>query len=148
MAETWNKKEREKKKQKEKKDKEEKRLERKEKARNGNNLDDMMAYLDENGNLVSTPPNPMKKIQVNAEDIVIGVPKQEDIDPKSYIHDGVVTHFNEAKGYGFIKDNQTQESLFVHANELTEQIQQGDKVSFTPGRGPKGPVAMEVRRLQ
>ena len=48
--ETWNKKEREKKKQKDKKDKEEKKQERKDNAKDGKSFDDMIAYIDENGN--------------------------------------------------------------------------------------------------
>ena len=48
MAETWDKKEREKKKKQAKKEKAERKLERKENARDGNNLDEMLAYLDEN----------------------------------------------------------------------------------------------------
>ena len=50
MAETWNKKEREKKKQQSKKEKAERKLERKENSKGGKSLDDMLAYLDENGN--------------------------------------------------------------------------------------------------
>ncbi len=56
--ETWNKKEREKKKQKSRQDKLEKRQERKENAKEGKSFDDMLAYIDENGNLSSTPPDP------------------------------------------------------------------------------------------
>lgn len=52
MSETWNKREREKKKQMLKKQKVEKKLERKDKPKNGNDLDSMMAYIDENGNLL------------------------------------------------------------------------------------------------
>src|SRR6187402_388373 len=114
--ETWSKKEREKKKQKNKKDKEEKKQERKENAKDGKSFDDMIAYIDENGNLSSTPPDPKKKIKVNVEDIEIGVPKQKDVDPADLVRTGIVSFFNDAKGYGFIKDLQTQESIFVHAN--------------------------------
>ena len=74
MSESWNKKEREKKKQKERKDKAEKMQERKENAKK-NNFDDMIAYLDENGNLSSTPPDPRKRVEVKLEDIQIGVPE-------------------------------------------------------------------------
>ena len=64
--ETWNKKEREKKKQKERKEKLERKQERKESAKEGKSFDDMLAYIDENGNLSSTPPDPakMKKIKL------------------------------------------------------------------------------------
>ena len=73
MAETWNKKEREKKKKQQKKEKAEKKQERKDNPRNGDGQDSMIAYLDENGNISSTPPDPRKKIIINAEDIEIGV---------------------------------------------------------------------------
>ena len=58
MAETWNKKEREKKKQQSRKEKAERREERKDHTRDGNNLENMLAYIDENGNLSSMPPDP------------------------------------------------------------------------------------------
>src|SRR6185437_13760593 len=108
MGETWNKKERKKKKQANKKEKAEKKLERKENSKNGNDLDSMLAYLDENGNLSSKPPDPRKKIVVNAEDINTSVPKQGPVNPEDLIRKGTVTFFNDAKGYGFIKDKETQ----------------------------------------
>ena len=55
--ETWNKKEREKQKQKARKEKEERKKERKENSKSGD-LKNMMAYVDENGNITSTPPIP------------------------------------------------------------------------------------------
>lgn len=64
MADSWNKKERVKKKRQLKMEKEEKRQERKENARNGNDLDAMMAYVDENGNLTSSPPGTPQKIEI------------------------------------------------------------------------------------
>ena len=121
--ETWSKKEREKKKQKNKKDKEEKRQERKDNAKDGKSFDDMIAYVDENGNFTSTPPDPRKKIQVNVEDIEIGVPKQRPIDPADLIRKGTVTFFNESKGYGFIKDLASQESVFCTHECLFRQHQ-------------------------
>jgi len=147
MAETWNKKEREKKKQQEKKDKAERKQERKDNAKNGNNLDSMIAYLDENGNLSSTPPDPRKKIVVNVEDVEIGVAKQAPINPEDLIRKGIVTFFNDAKGYGFIKDQETQESLFVHANSLTQQIKEHNKVTFEVEMGPKGANAVNVKLI-
>jgi cold shock CspA family protein len=145
MAETWNKKEREKKKQQEKKEKAERKLERKENSKSGSSLDSMLAYLDENGNLSSKPPDPRKKITINVEDIVIGVPKQEPINPEDLIRKGMVTFFNHDKGYGFIKDLETQESVFVHINSLTEAIKENNKVSFEVEMGPKGASAINVK---
>lgn len=143
--ETWSKKEREKKKQKNKKDKEEKRQERKDNAKDGKSFDDMLAYIDENGNLSSTPPDPRKKIKINVEDIEIGVPKQKPFDPADLIRKGILTFFNEAKGYGFIKDLASQESVFVHMNAFLDNIKENSKVTFEVEMGPKGANAINVR---
>jgi cold shock CspA family protein len=148
MAETWNKKEREKKKQQNKKEKAERKQERQEKAKDGNNLESMLAYLDENGNLSSKPPDPRKKITVNAEDIEIGVPKHEPVNPEDLIRKGIITFFNDSKGYGFIKDLETQESVFVHINALTEAVKENNKVSFEVEMGPKGANAVNVKLVK
>ncbi len=148
MSETWNKKEREKKKQQKEKDKAEKKLLRKENSRNGNDLDSMLAYLDENGNLSSKPPDPRKKIVVNVEDIEIGVPKQRAVDPADLIRTGIVTFFNDAKGYGFIKDLKNQESVFVHVNSVAEPIKENNKVTFEVEMGQKGANAVNVKLVR
>ena len=69
--ETFSKKENEKKRLKKKQDKEEKREERKANSNKGKSLEDMMAYIDEDGNLSSTPPDPRKKRIVKSEDMQI-----------------------------------------------------------------------------
>ncbi len=148
MAETWNKKEREKKKKQSRKEKAEKKQERKENSKSGDNLESMFAYLDENGNLSSKPPDPRKKIVVNAEDIEIGVPRQEAPNPDDLIRKGIVTHFNGEKGYGFIKDMETQQSVFVHINATTEEIKENNKVSFEVEMGPKGANAVNVKLIK
>jgi cold shock CspA family protein len=145
MAETWNKKEREKKKQQDKKEKAERKQERRENSRPGKSLDDMLAYLDENGNLSSKPPDPRKKITINVEDIEIGVRKHEPVNPEDLIRKGIVTFFNDSKGYGFIKDIETQESVFVHINSLSEAIKEHNKVTFEVEMGPKGANAVNVK---
>ena len=145
MAETWNKKEREKKKQQNKKEKEERKQERRENSKPGKSLDDMLAYLDENGNLSSKPPDPRKKITINVEDIEIGVRKQEPVNPEDLIRKGIVTFFNDSKGYGFIKDLETQESVFVHINSLHEPVKEQNKVTFEVEMGPKGANAVNVK---
>lgn len=143
--ETFSKKENEKKRQKKKKDKEEKKEERQANSMKGKSLEDMMAYIDENGNISSTPPDPKKRRIINSEDIVIGVPKQEDMPQQDVIRHGVITFFNESKGYGFIKDQQTQESIFVHINALQSPVKEKDKVTFEVEMGPKGPNAVSVK---
>jgi cold shock CspA family protein len=144
--ETFNKKEKEKKKQQKRKEKEQKLAERKANAKEGKSLEEMMAYVDENGNIVSTPPDPSKKSVVNEADIVIGSRNFEGA-VSSSIRKGRVMFFNIAKGYGFIKDDQTQESIFVHSNSLTVAIKDNDKVTFETQRGNKGLNAVNVKKV-
>ncbi|GAB3232300.1 cold shock domain-containing protein [Hymenobacter seoulensis] len=142
---TFGKRENEKKRLKKRQDKEEKKEERQANAKKGQSLDDMLAYVDENGNISASPPDPKKKKEIKTEDIRIGALKQEDMEPTDPIRKGVVTFFNDSKGYGFIKDSVTQESIFVHANGLVNQIKENDKVSFEVEMGPKGPSAFGVK---
>ena len=144
--ETFGKKEREKKKAKKRKEKEEARLARKEEGKS--TFDDMIAYVDENGQIVDTPPDPTKKKEViKAEDIVLGVPQKDEseYDP---VRNGTVSFFNHDKGYGFIKDSDSQESVFVHINNVTEDITEGNKVSFEVEKGLKGPSAVKVKVIR
>jgi cold shock CspA family protein len=144
-SETFSKKELEKKRLKKQKDKKEKAEERKSNSGQGKSLEDMMAYVDEYGNITSTPPDPAKKIKVLTEDIRIDTPKQENI-VVDVTRKGTVAFFNEAKGYGFIKDEQTQESIFVHINGLVDAVKDNDKVTFETEQGPKGLNAVKVKR--
>ena len=143
---TFEKKEKQKKRLKQRQDKAEKMEERKANAKKGKSLDEMMAYLDENGNLSSTPPDALKKKTFNAHDMQISVPKQEDRVQESPIRTGVVSFFNQDKGFGFIKDLVTQESVFIHANQLSTPIKEHDKVTFEVEMGHKGPSAINVKK--
>ena len=143
------KKEKEKQKLQKRKEKEQRKEERKANAKEGQSLEEMMAYVDENGNITSTPPDPTKKHGVLAGDIVIGSRNNNDGSSvkQSTARTGKVTFFNKSKGFGFIKDDQTQESVFVHANSLTFALQENDRVSFESQKGPKGPMAANVKKL-
>lgn len=146
--ETFSKKENEKKKQKKKKDKEEKREERKATGDKGKSLDEMMAYVDENGNISSMPPDPLRKKKIiNVDDIQIGIARQADIDPADLIRKGTVTFFNDSKGFGFIKDSESGESIFVHINALKNPIKENDKVTFEVEKGLKGLNAVNVKNV-
>lgn len=141
--ETFGKKEREKKKIKKRKEKEEAKLARKEEGKSS--FDDMIAYVDENGMITDTPPDPtVKKVIVKAEDIVLGIPQKDDseVDP---IRKGIVSFFNHDKGYGFIKDTDSQDSMFVHINNVLEEVNEGNKVTFEVQPGLKGPEATKVQ---
>lgn len=146
--ETFSKKENEKKRLKKRQEKQQKREERKENATDGS-LESMMAYVDEYGNITDTPPDPIKKKRALDEDvsfIEIGVPKQAEED-LTLLKKGKVDFFNEAKGFGFIKENGTQEKYFVHVNGLLEEIREGDTVTFELEKGLKGLNAIKVKRV-
>jgi cold shock CspA family protein len=144
-TETFSKKEKEKARLKKSKEKKEKAEDRKANAGKGKSLEDMMAYIDEHGNITSTPPDPSRRIKINSEDIQIGVAKREDL-PHDTVRNGVVSFFNEAKGYGFIKDLQTQESIFVHINALTEPLKENNMVTFETEQSQKGLSAINVKK--
>lgn len=147
--ETWNKKETEKKKRKKRLDKEQRKEERKANAKEGGtSLDDMIAYVDEDGNITSTPPDPSKKRVIKEEDIQIGVPRQDPSERPDPIRRGTVSFFNDSKGYGFIRDHETQESIFVHVNGLVDPVRENDKVTFEVQMGHKGPNAVDVKLIR
>lgn len=143
--ETVGKKEKQKKKARKKQDKQEKRLERKANNNKGKSLEEMMVYLDENGNLTDTPPDPKKKIEIKTEDIRLGAARHDE-GPQEVERKGVITFFNDSKGYGFINDLKSQENIFVHINQLQEPVKEKDKVIFETERGPRGLSAVKVRK--
>ena len=145
--ESFNKKEVRNKKEKKRKEKELKRLARKDNEK-FSGLDDMIAYVDENGVITSTPPDPNEKTVINLEDIEISIPKSDPNDKPDPIRKGFVTFFNDSKGFGFIKDAETQESVFVHVNNLLEEIKEGNVVSFEVEMGHKGPTAIRVKQFK
>ena len=143
--ETYNKKEVRSKKEKKKKDKEAKRLARKETEKKGS-LDDMLAYVDEFGNIVDAPPDPSQKEEIDVENITLGATKREPAEEMDPIRKGRVTFFNESKGFGFIEDLETQESVFVHINNVQDEIAENDRVTYEVEMGQKGPMAVRVKQ--
>jgi len=141
MADTYNKKEREKKKAQRRKEKALKRDAKKDTETSGD-LDSMMAYVDENGVIRDTPPDPSNKKEIKAKNIELGVPKREkeEIDP---ILEGMINYFDDEKGYGFIKYSE-DENIFVHHSNITGDPVKGKKVKFEKEKGPKGWVAVRV----
>ncbi len=142
--ETFGKKDKEQKRMKKRQDKAKRKDTRKSTTSDGS-LDSMIAYVDENGRLSDTPPDVTKKIKIKAENIEISVPKKEDIEEP--IRTGRVEFFNDDKGYGFIKDLDTQEKFFVHVHGLLDKIVEGNKVNFELERGLKGMNAVRVKKI-
>src|SRR5690606_5215475 len=112
-------------------------------------MEDMIAYVDENGNLSSTPPDPLKVRKVALEDIAIDTPRQAPPDPNA-LPQGVVTYFDAAKGYGFITNTRTQGRVFVHVNQLPDPgltLTKGNMVEYSALKGPRGLQAELVRKI-
>jgi cold shock protein len=61
------------------------------------------------------------------------------------MYTGTVKFFNEAKGFGFIKDAASSKEYFVHSNGLKDSIREDDKVTFELEEGRKGLNAVNVK---
>jgi cold shock CspA family protein len=144
--ESFNKKNVRLKKEKRRQEKEKKRLARKE-TKSGGSLDDMIAYVDEKGRITSTPPDPGEKEKIKLEDIDTSIPKKDSDPGFTSAREGILTSFNESKGFGFIKDSETGDHVFVHFSEMSEEISEGTNVSFEIGKGPKGTHAKMVKKI-
>ena len=58
---------------------------------------------------------------------------------------GTVKFFNEEKGFGFIKDDASNEEFFVHKSGLIDYVEENDKVEFETQEGRKGLNAVNVK---
>lgn len=140
-SETFGKREKEKKRLQKQKDKEQRKEERKSTA--SKSFEDMIAYVDENGNLSSTPPDISRRRAVNENDIDLSSKNKggsTTLEPRQ----GVVKFFEKDKGYGFIKDTKTQEEFFFHYSAASFNVSQSDAVSFDIEQGPKGMNAVRI----
>jgi len=108
----------------------------------------MFVYVDEFGQLTDTPPDPDKKIKVDASTIEIGIPKKEDrVGVEEVARQGKVSFFDTSKGFGFIIDSVSQEKHFVHVSGLIDEVAENDKVTFELERGLKGMNAVRVKKI-
>jgi len=106
----------------------------------------MIAYVDENGMITSTPPDPTRKKEVDLETIAVSSPKQEEIEKEPM--KGRVEHFNVDKGYGFIKDMGSVNKYFFHISNAPENIQEGNIVTFELEKGQRGMNAVRIEHAQ
>jgi CspA family cold shock protein len=60
---------------------------------------------------------------------------------------GTVKFFNDTKGFGFIKEDDSNKEHFVHVSGLIDDIREGDAVEFELKEGKKGLNAINVRVL-
>ena len=141
---TFSKREKEKKRLQKREEKQKKKEERKANAGDGG-FESMIAYVDENGMIVDTPPDPSKREEVDAESIELGIPTREDIPEEPRV--GKVDFFDHSKGFGFINEDGGRERFFVHVSGLLEEVVEGDRVTYELERGPKGMNAVRVKKV-
>lgn len=146
---TYNKSEREKKRLKKKEEKQKKKEARKLEAKEKGKTGIQFAYVDHNGNLTDTPPDPSERVAIEAESITLGIPKKEEGDEEEFdpVRNGKVAFFDTSKGFGFITDSETQEKHFCHVSGLIDEIAENDTVSFELEKGMKGMNAVRVKKL-
>ena len=144
MANSFNKKELEKRKEQKRKEK----LQRKEQRKVGGSksFDDMIAYVDENGVITNTPPDPNKKKKVDLDNIAVSTPKKKEVE--ELVLNGRVEHFNPDKGYGFIKNLSGTDKYFFHVSNAPANIAEGNMVTFELERGEKGMNAVKITLIK
>ncbi len=144
---TFNKIEKEKKRLKKREEKQKKKEARKAEAKE-NPKGIQFAYVDFNGNLTDTPPDPTMRLKVEAESIELGIPKKEDRETEPIAaKEGKVSFFDHSKGFGFILDSINQEKYFVHVSGILEPIEENDKVTYELEKGAKGMNAVKVKKI-
>ena len=146
---TFNKIEKEKARLKKREEKKKKKEARKAEQKENGTQGIQFAYVDFNGNLTDTPPNPEDKIKVKADNIVLGIPKKDDSDVEAFdpIRKGKVSFFDNSKGFGFIIDTEDNEKYFCHVSGLIDEIQENDKVQFELEKGQRGMNAVRVKLI-
>lgn len=141
--ETFGKKEVRNKQLKKRKEKEKRKQEKKEKGKSS--FDDMLAWVDENGQICSEPPSTENSEEIKAESIEVSVPKGGNKIKDTWIK-GKISTFDVIKGFGFINSMQLDNNVFFHINDCTEEVKSGDKVEFETERGQKGLKAINIKK--
>jgi cold shock CspA family protein len=142
--ESFSKKEVKNRKEKKRKEKEQKRAKKKTEGKS-NSFDDMIAYVDEFGTITSTPPDPDKKTVIVAENIELKITKNTPITDSGFSRKGIVTFYNESKGFGFIRDLESNQRVFFHANNILEPVKENNVVVFETDKNARGATAINVK---
>ena len=105
-------------------------------------------YVDHNGNLTDTPPDPSLKPEIEAEDIVLGIPPKEEGEREAFdpVRKGTVSFYDSSKGFGFIIDDENNEKYFTHVSGIIDEISENDSVSFELEKGQRGMNAVKVTK--
>src|SRR5690606_5368365 len=127
---------------KKKQDKTARREDRKINNNKGKTLDDMIVYVDVNGNFTSVPPH----LQNREEDLAKAKKSMnEAMVNEDTVFTGVVTYLSE-KGYGFITEDKTGENVFFHQGQLNQPVNKHDKISYRKESTLKGNRAIDIKK--
>jgi len=144
---TYNKSEKEKKRLKKREEKAKKKAARKLDIAENGSKGIPFAYVNHNGQLTDTPPDPSLKIVVDIDDIILGIPKKVEGEEEDPVRTGKVSFFDTSKGFGFIIDSENNEKYFCHVSGLIDEIDENDKVTFELEKGAKGMNAIKVTKV-
>lgn len=144
MAQSFGKRENEKKKRAKRLEKQKRKEARQ--ACGPSSFEEMIAYVDENGRIADTLPEKGGREEIRPEDVPIATPKRERLVPE--LLTGRVEHFDESRGYGFIKDMESSEKYFFHISSAPPDIAEGHIVAFGTEKGARGMNAVGITRTK
>jgi cold shock CspA family protein len=143
MADTYNKKEREKRRNRKKKEK----ALRKEMRKEAPKQTEAIIYVDYDGNFTENKPANFEREEdheLDPSEIQTSVPKSE----KNSRKEGTMKFFNSEKKFGFIKCGGKIGEIYFSAKDDSEVFAENDKVEFDIGQGDKGPYAFNVTKVE
>lgn len=110
-------------------------------------FEEMIAYVDVNGVITDERPLLNDVEEILLEDIEISIPTKE-VEEKKGDPSGIVEFYNESKGFGFIKDSDSQNKYFFHKSNAEYGIEENNLVTFRLERGPRGMNAVDVKMFR
>lgn len=140
---TYQKNENEKKRKQKQLEKAERREVRKSNSKKGMGFESMIAYVDHNGHLTDVKPDPKLRVEIKAEDIMLGTQTIVK-ETSSVIQVGRISIYDPNRKFGFIKDTLSQVKIFFHYSDVNYDFNIGDAVSFELVHGLKGTSAKNV----
>ena len=141
MAESFTKKEYTKKKIKKSQEKQLRREDRKENNNRGKSFEDMIVYVDVNGHFTAVPPH----LQNRDADLAKAKKAQESAAHHNDDFTGIVNYISD-KGFGFITEDKTGESVFFHIGQLTQTFKKNNKVTYKKELSAKGYQAVDLKK--
>lgn len=105
--------------------------------------EEMIVYIDQFGSFTDVPPSEQNRDKVKLEDIQLGAGA---VEPETEFR-GTISLYLTDKAYGFIREEETGQSIFFHNSSLKDQVSERDRVIYEKERTPKGYATIKVRKL-